>query len=66
MKQKSLDVRVGEYVQIPCPELKEDKFEAVYWYYCRSENCNNKDTKWSWVAGMNSKGIIKVNDTGRS
>ena len=66
MMQKSLDVRVGEYVQIPCLVLEEGKFEAVYWSYCRSENCNTKDTEWSWVAGMNSKGIIKVTDRGRS
>ena len=68
--QKSFHVRVGEYVQFPCPELsevvkQEGAFKAVYWHYCRSETCNTKDTEWSWMAGMNSTGMIKVNNTGR-
>ena len=68
--QKSFHVRAGEYLQFPCPELsevvkQEGAFEAVYWSYCRSETCNTKDTEWSWMAGMKSRGMIKVNNTGR-
>lgn len=67
--QKSFHVRVGEYVQFPCPELAkviqlDGEFKWVTWDNCYTKNCDDKETKWAWMAGMNRTGIIKVNDTG--
>lgn len=63
--QKSLEVHVRKYVWIPCPVLSEvikldGTFKALYWSYCVSKSCTTTETKWMWLAGMNSRGIIKV------
>ena len=66
IKPKRFYVRVGGQVQLPCPIFsKESAFYVVYWKYCSSETCDAYDTTWSWMAGMSSKGIIKVIDTGK-
>ena len=56
--QKTLKVRVGENVTIPCPALskvisRDGSFKYVHWHYCSSKSCNAQNTKWSWIAGMN-------------
>jgi len=56
--QKTLKLRVGENVTIPCPALskvisRDGSFKYVHWHYCSSKSCNAQNTKWSWIAGMN-------------
>jgi len=48
-----------------CPVLQEvvrndGAFDIVYWSICTSKSCNDQDTTWDWIAGMNSKGVTKV------
>jgi len=66
----SLEVRVGKDIMIPCPVLAEviqqdGTFNILYWSYCASKSCTTKETKWSWLAGMNSDREIKVVHAGR-
>lgn len=50
---------------MPCPALqevvrKDGAFDIMYWSHCTSRTCDQKDTEWDWIAGMNNKGITKV------
>ncbi|KAJ7381384.1 hypothetical protein OS493_001518 [Desmophyllum pertusum] len=68
--QESLGVRVGKNISIPCPVLAEvikldGTFKASYWSYCVSSICTSTETKWMWLAGMNSHGATKVTNEGR-
>ena len=68
--QDSLEVRVGKNIMIPCPVLAEviqqdGTFKASYWSYCASTSCTTIETKWSWLAGMNSDRETKVVHAGR-
>ena len=66
----SLEVRVGKNRMIPCPVLAEviqqdGTFKASYWSYCASKSCTTIETKWFWLAGMNSDRETKVTHNGR-
>ena len=68
--QDSLEVRVGKNTMIPCPVLAEviqqdGTFKATYWSYCASKSCTTIETKWLWLAGMNSDLETKVTHVGR-
>ena len=68
--QDSFEVRVGKSIMIPCPVLAEviqmdGTFKASYWSYCVSKSCTTTETKWLWLAGMNSDGATKVAHEGR-
>ena len=68
--QDSLKVRVGKSILVPCPVLAEviqmdGAFKASYWSYCVSKSCTTKETKWVWLAGMNSSGVTQVTREGR-
>lgn len=68
--QDSLEVRVGKNMMIPCTVLGEviqqdGVFKATYWSYCASKSCTTIETKWLWLAGMNSDRKTKVTDSGR-
>ncbi|XP_078379886.1 uncharacterized protein LOC144662814 isoform X1 [Oculina patagonica] len=68
--QDSLEVRVGKTIMIPCPVLAEviqvdGTFKASYWSYCVSKSCTTTETKWQWLAGMNSDGATEVTQKGR-
>lgn len=68
--QDSLEVRVGKNTMIPCPVLAEviqqdGTFKATYWSYCASKSCTTIETKWLWLAGMNSDRETKVTHVGR-
>lgn len=56
---------IDEKATVPCPVLQEvvrndGTFDIVYWSICTSKRCDDQDTTWDWIAGMNSKGITKV------
>ena len=62
-------VRVSTTTAIRCPVLyeviqMEGTFEGLLWSYCRSKNCSEPETKWTWLAGMAQQGAIKVTETG--
>lgn len=68
--QDSREVRVGKNIMIQCPVLakviqQDGTFKALYWSYCVSKSCNTIETKWSWLAGMNSDRARKVTHEGR-
>ena len=68
--QDSLEVRVGKNIMIPCPVLeeviqKDGTFKTSYWSYCASKSCTTIETKWLWLAGMNSDRETKVTHNGR-
>lgn len=45
--------------------IQEDgTFEWVSWYYCDSETCTAIDTKWTWLAGLNSSRATLVTHEG--
>ena len=55
---------------IPCPVLAEviqmdGTFKASYWTSCVSKSCTTIETKWLWLAGMNSHGATQVTHEGR-
>lgn len=67
--EESFEVRVGEFVRLPCQALsevnqKDGEFKVVYWVYCSSKKCHGEHIKWSWMAGMKRTGITRVDDKG--
>lgn len=67
--EESFEVRVGEFVRLPCQALsevnqKDGAFKVVYWVYCSSKKCHGEHIKWSWMAGMKRTGITRVDDKG--
>ena len=48
-----------------CPALQEvvrndAAFYVMYWSICTSRRCDQKDTKWDWIGGMNDKRVTRV------
>ena len=55
---------------IPCPVLSEviqldGTFKWLSWSYCTTDTCTTKETKWSWMGGMNSQRMTQVTHKGR-
>ncbi|KAL9964303.1 hypothetical protein ACROYT_G027926 [Oculina patagonica] len=58
-------VTVNETAIIPCHVLqeviiKDGTFDLLSWKICTSERCDDQDTTWDWLGGMNHKGKTKV------
>ena len=56
---------IRENVTMHCPALQEvvrndGTFDIMYWSVCTSRKCDDQDTKWDWIGGMNNKGITQV------
>ncbi|XP_020619557.1 uncharacterized protein LOC110057307 isoform X2 [Orbicella faveolata] len=56
---------IRKKVTLACPALQEvvrndGTFYIAYWSVCTSKRCDQQDTTWDWIAGMNNKGITKV------
>lgn len=51
-------VTIHEKATVPCPVLQEvvkidSAFDIVYWSVCTSKSCEDQDSTWTWMAGMN-------------
>ena len=67
--QRSLTVRAGKNISIPCPALAEviqedGAFKWLSWSYCKTKTCTTDDTKWSRLAGLNSSRATLVTNEG--
>ncbi|KAL9964298.1 hypothetical protein ACROYT_G027919 [Oculina patagonica] len=65
----TLSVTINDTAIIPCPVLaevinKDGKFDLLSWKICTSERCDDQDTTWGWLGGMNHKGTTKVSREG--
>lgn len=61
----SSQTTIHENVTVPCPALqdvvrRDGTFDIIYWSLCTSRRCDQKDTKWDWIGGMNNKGLTQV------
>ena len=55
----------NENVTMTCPALqdvvrRDGTFVNIKWSFCTSRRCDQKDTKWVWIAGMNNEGRTQV------
>lgn len=62
-------VIIHETAIILCPVLqevikKDGGFDFLSWKICTSEHCEDQDTTWGWLGGMNHKGAREVKNEG--
>ena len=65
----SSQTTIHENVTVPCPALqdvvrRDGTFNIIYWSICTSRRCDQQDTKWDWIGGMNNKGLTQVGREG--
>ena len=52
-----------------CPVLqevieKDGAFDILFWKICTSGSCEDQNSKWGWLGGMNNEGKTKINREG--